>query len=152
MGYPEVRQEGQSMEIANWEVAPVLRVRDVRAAAAYYRDKLGFDCPEESIIDGGESGVNEGAIYAFVRRDGIQLHLGRVKTDQPVEPGAPPNALGAYLYVPEIASLYEEFKRRGADIVQGPAVAFYGLEEIAIADLDGYIVTFGAPPRASHED
>jgi uncharacterized glyoxalase superfamily protein PhnB len=136
-------------ETANWEVAPVLRVRDVRTAAAYYRDRLGFECPEESIIDGAG---DEGAIYAFVRRGGIQIHLGRARSNQPAEPGTPPNALGAYLYVPEIAGLYEEFKRRGANIIQEPAVAFYGLEEIVIVDVDGYIVTFGAPPRATHKD
>jgi hypothetical protein len=38
------------METANWEVAPILRVRDVRTAAAYYRDRLGFDCPGSDVV------------------------------------------------------------------------------------------------------
>ena len=38
------------METANWEVAPILRVRDVRTAAAYYRDRLGFDCPYPDVV------------------------------------------------------------------------------------------------------
>ena len=73
-----------------WEVAPVLRVRDVRAA------------------------VN--------------------------------------LYVSDCASLYEEFKPRGANILQAPEVAFYGMEEVIVLDLDGYVITFGSQSGAEEAD
>ena len=132
-----------------WEVAPVLRVRNVRAAVDYYREKLGFECPDDTIYD--EIGV-EGGIYAFVRRGEIQIHLGRARTDQRIEPGTSPNAQGVYLYVPDCVSLYEEFKRRGANIIQRPEVAFYGMNEVVVLDLDGYVITFGSPPRTEETD
>jgi uncharacterized glyoxalase superfamily protein PhnB len=123
-----------------WGLAPILRVRDVRAAAGYYRDKLGFECPESSISDGVG---DEGAIYAIVRRHGATIHLGRMRRGQEIDPGRPPNALGAYLYVPEVESLFEELSARGADIVQEPRTAPWGFREVIVRDLDGYHLTFG---------
>ena len=125
-----------------WSVAPILRVRDVRAAAAYYREKLGFDCPEESIMTGVG---NEGAIYAIARRNSTLIHLGRARSGQAIEPGQPPNAQGAYVYVDELKQLFEELRQRGADITQEPRVAAYGLEEVVVRDPDGYYITFGRP-------
>jgi catechol 2,3-dioxygenase-like lactoylglutathione lyase family enzyme len=98
-----------------WTLAPVLRVRDVRASVRYYREKLGFECPEESIIEGIGS---EGAIYAIVRREGIMIHLGRARTGHEIDPGRPPNALGAYLYVSDAKALHGELLNRGADVVE----------------------------------
>ncbi len=40
-----------------WDVAPVLRVRDVRKAVAYYIERLGFEC-EHGVVDGvGDEGA-----------------------------------------------------------------------------------------------
>lgn len=130
----------------SWQVSPVLRVRDVRAAVAYYREKLGFDCPDESIYDGiGD----EGAIYAIMRRSDAAIHLGRARTGHTIDPGQPPNSLGAYLYVPEVKELFAEFQKRGAEIVQEPRVAPYGFEEVVVRDPDGYHITFGADPAGA---
>ena len=128
--------------MAAWEVAPVLRVRDVRKAAAYYRERLGFDCPDDSILAGAG---DEGAIYAIARRDGAQIHLGRARSGQRIDPGQRPNSIGAYVYVTGVRALYEELVRRGADIVQVPTVMPYGLEDVVVRDLDGYHIAFGAP-------
>jgi uncharacterized glyoxalase superfamily protein PhnB len=130
------------MEKRPWGLAPVLRVRDVRAAASYYRDKLGFECPESSISDGVG---DEGAIYAIVRRQGVAIHLGRARTGQEIDPGRPPNALGAYLYVPDVETVFAELTARGAEIVQEPRTAPWGFCEMLVRDLDGYHLTFGAP-------
>jgi uncharacterized glyoxalase superfamily protein PhnB len=132
------------MEQTSWGLAPILRVRDVRAAAGYYRDKLGFECPESSISDGVG---DEGAIYAIVRRQGATIHLGRARTGQKIDPGRPPNALGAYLFVPEVESLFEELTARGAEIVQEPRTAPWGFREVIVRDLDGYHLTFGSPAK-----
>lgn len=129
----------------SWSVAPVFRVRDVRAAAAYYRERLGFECPEESIHDGlGD----EGAIYAIARRDGIEVHLGRCRTGQVIDPGRSPNALGAYFFVPDVEKLHAELAELGPRDLTAPKLAPYGLNEITVLDLDGYHLGFGTPaPR-----
>jgi uncharacterized glyoxalase superfamily protein PhnB len=125
-----------------WGLAPILRVRDVRAAVAYYREKLGFECPEESIAEGlGD----EGAIYAIARRQGAAIHLGRARSDWEIDPGRLPNALGAYVYVPDVERVFEELSERGADVVQEPRTAPWGFREVIVRDLDGYHLTFGSP-------
>lgn len=132
------------MEQTPWGLAPILRVRDVRAAADYYRDKLGFECPETSISDGVGA---EGALYAIVRRQGVAIHLGRARRGHEIDPGRPPNALGAYLYVPEVEPVFEELSARGAEIVREPHTAPWGFREVIVRDLDGYHLTFGAPAQ-----
>jgi len=127
-----------------WAVAPVLRVADVRASVAYYVDKLGFECAPEGIVDGGG---DEGAIYGIVRRGEIAIHLGRKRDEHEIDAGIAPNALGAYVFVPDVHEIYAEFQRRGADLVQEPRVQPYGLEDITVRDLDGYHLGFGAAPR-----
>ena len=128
--------------MASWDVAPVLRVRDVRRSVAYYRDCLGFDCPDDAVMDGGG---DEGAIYAILRRDGVMVHLGRARTEHEIDPGRPPNAIGVYLFVEDVKPLFDDFRRRGAEVVSEPCVMSYGLEEIVVRDLDGYYLSFGAP-------
>ena len=132
------------MEQAPWGLAPILRVRDVRAAAGYYRDKLGFECPETSISDGAG---DERAIYAIVRRQGATIHLGRARTGQKIDPGRPPNALGAYLFVPDVETVFAELTARGAEIVQEPRTAPWGFREVIVRDVDGYHMTFASPAK-----
>jgi len=86
-----------------WSIAPVFRVRDVRASAAFYRERFGFDCPEERITGGVG---DEGAVYAIARRDGIEIHLGRQRTGWTLDAGKPPNALGAYFFVADVDALH----------------------------------------------
>jgi uncharacterized glyoxalase superfamily protein PhnB len=133
------------MNESGWQIAPVLRVRDVRAAAAYYRERLGFDCPEGSIMDGVG---DEGAVYAIARRGAAMVHLGRARTGHAIDPGQPPNAQGAYVYCDDVKGLFEDLSARGADLVRGPEVAPYGLLELVVRDPDGYYVTFGEPVPA----
>lgn len=120
-------------------MAPVLRVADVGASAEFYRERLGFDCPEEAIYSGPE-----GPIYAIARRAGCQVHLGRMRSGQHIEPGRPPNALGAYVYVDDVEMLHVELAGRGAPVSGPPHTAAYGLREISVTDPDGYVITFGA--------
>ena len=125
-----------------WEVCPVLRVTDVRAAVEYYRRRLGFSCADDSILDGVGA---EGAVYGIVRRGHIAVHLGRRRTGHELDPGAEPNALGAYFQVPDVDALYEEFRSRGADLVREPLDEPYGMRDFAVRDLDGYHLAFGQP-------
>ena len=125
-----------------WSVAPILRVRDVLAAAEHYRDVLGFELRPESLHEGIGS---EGAIYAILRRGEIEIHLGRARTGWQVDPGEQPNALGAYLRVPDVRVLHDELLDRGADVLQSPTVEPWGDLAIVVRDLDGYLLSFASP-------
>ena len=117
-------------------VAPVLLVRDVVAAANYYRDRLGFtydhfwgDPPD----------------FCMVRRDGGTVMLSQ----------APPGARlvphwkvvhqmwNAYFWVNDVAAVYEEFRRRGAIIDYELSNKPYGVREFGVQDLDGHDLAFG---------
>ena len=124
-----------------WSVAPIFRVRDVRAAAEHYRDVLGFELRPESLHEGVGT---EGAIYAILRREGIEIHLGRAREGWKVDPGVQPNALGAYLRVLDVRALHEELVERGADVLQAPKVEPWGDLAIVVRDLDGYLLSFAS--------
>ena len=124
-----------------WAIAPILRVADVRAAAAHYRERLGFEVPDDAIVDGiGE----EGAIYAIASRDGVEVHLGRARSGWKIDPGEPPNALGAYIVVSDVRTLHAELRERGAEILQAPTIEPWGHLAIVVRDLDGYLLTFAS--------
>jgi uncharacterized glyoxalase superfamily protein PhnB len=122
-----------------WTVAPILRVADVRAAAEYYRDVLGFELREGSLMEG-----SEGAIYAVLRREGIEVHLGRSREGWEVNPGVQPNAIGGYFRLPDVRALHEELVGRGSEILQKPTLEPWGDLAIVVRDLDGYVLLFAS--------
>ena len=118
-------------------IAPHFLVDDVVHAAEYYRDKIGFDIGPY---------FGDPAEFVIVERDGIRIQLSRVERAR----GGPNRkwkdvALDAYLWVHDVEALYEELRRKEAMIVTPPVVRFYGIKEIEIRDLDGYILCFGEP-------
>ncbi len=125
-----------------WSVAPIFRVGDVRAAAEHYRDVLGFELRPDSIQEGPGG---EGAIYAIVRKAGIEIHLGRARSGWRVDPGERPNAIGAYLRVPDVRAFHDELVGRGADILQAPVAEPWGELAIVVRDGDGYLLSFASP-------
>jgi len=132
------------MSIMNetWRASPVLGVRNVRQAAEYYRDVLGFDLDPDEIF---EPSADEPGVYAIVRRGGVWIHFQIRRGDLP-ERKRQSFEGDVYLYVNDLDALYADLQRRGAKIVQPPAVAPYGLREIRVEDLNGYRLTFGEFP------
>ena len=123
---------------------PVLGVRDVTAAAEYWRDVLGFDLdPEHGVIDGTDD--EPGGIYAVVSRRGSRVHFeirrrGSVRGEHDRE-----RIETDYVFVDDVDSLYDELRERGADVWGPPTVAPYGLREIRVEDGSGHRITFGCP-------
>lgn len=118
---------------------PIIPARDVGAAAAWYRDELGFDVfhtePGYGIVGRGESFIH------FWGPSGI-------------EPGESSTMIR--LGVRGIDELYAHCGLRGivhpnAPLTEQP----WGLWEFSVTDRDGNLVTFFEPPaatdaRASH--
>ena len=125
-------------------IAPFFIVRDVPAALAFYRDRLGF----EIVFQGPEP---NDIFFGIVRRDAAMIMLKAVGVE-PVPNSTRDVGKGwarwdAYLLVPDPDALAAEFAARDVEFFEplqsGPDDD--GLRGFALKDADGYILYFGSP-------
>ena len=129
------------MNVRPWQVSPVLGVGNVRRAAEYYRDVLGFTLdPVDGVFQ--PTSDEPGGVYAIVKRSGAWIHLQIRRGDLSRRPRQGFER-DVYIYVEALDALHEDLVRRGAAILQGPRMAPYGIREVEVEDLDGYRLTFG---------
>lgn len=113
---------------------PILFVRDVTRAAAYYRDRLGF---RVDFLHG------EPPFYGAVARDGARLHLRVVHAPNFADLAAREESLIlATVEVADVRAIHAEFERRGADIVQAVEEQVWGGTDIQVRDPDGNVISF----------
>ena len=117
-------------------IAPFFLVADVTKAAGFYRDKLGF-----KIIG---YFFEEPPVFAMVGRDDkiIMLSLmqgGRGGSNRSHKSGA----VDAYVWTDDVDTLHADFSRSRVEIVMPPTLRIYGMNELEIRDLDGYVLCFG---------
>jgi uncharacterized glyoxalase superfamily protein PhnB len=117
-------------------IAPYFLVADVVKAAEHYRDRLGFTIRGYFFEDP--------PVFAMVGRDDqiIMLSLmegGRGGSNR----GHKDVGLDAYLWADDVDALHAEFRRNGADILMPPTLRVYGMKELEVRDLDGYVLCFG---------
>jgi catechol 2,3-dioxygenase-like lactoylglutathione lyase family enzyme len=115
-------------------VAPVLPVRNVRAALAHYR-RLGFEAKAYA------ENAGDDAVYGFLQRDRIELHLARVAELRPDQ-----NTSAVYVYVADADALYAEWRAAdaGGRFVGAPADTPYHMREFAYVDPDGNLLRIGS--------
>lgn len=119
------------------QTAACLLVRDVRAAAQYYADKLGFVAPQLW----GEDEVT----FAIPQRDHQAIMLARANADAPLHANSTDFGMfSAYFWVKDVDELYEEFAANGAEVTEKPTDRAYGIREIYVRDLDGHLICFGS--------
>jgi predicted lactoylglutathione lyase len=112
-------------------IAPILPVGDVRAALVHY-ESLGFRVQTYGDGDG----------YAFVSRNGVELHL----TYQPTSYYADGAIAVVYLSVEDADALYRKWTKPGVGgQTVRPAPMPWGMHEGAHTDLDGNVIRFGSP-------
>ena len=129
------------MKSETWRASPVLGVRNVRQAAEYYRDILGFDLdPVDGVIQPSPDEPN--GVYAIVKRGGAWVHF-QIRRGEFVERKRQPLEHAVYIYVNDLDAVYADLQQRGAVIKQPPTVAPYGLREIEVEDLNAFRLTFG---------
>jgi uncharacterized glyoxalase superfamily protein PhnB len=123
--------------MGGWAVIPSIRVRDLEAALAFYRDILGF------VVERGD-----GANRSLTRCDA------RIMLEAPSEFYSPdynaaivarlgsasPNAL--YMEAPDLEELYRRVQEAGAIIADPLAERPWGQFEFTLEDLDGNWLTF----------
>lgn len=103
--------------------APVLHVPDVKAAATFYRDVLGF------AWDFGDDA------YAVVWRDNSAVHFVRGE--------GTPNGVHLFQWVRDVDAYYREIVGRGAAVASEPTDQPYGIREFGVQDLNGVGIVFG---------
>jgi len=123
-------------------IAPFFIVRNVSAALAFYRDRLGFDIT----FEGPEP---EDIFFGIVQRGGAMIMLKSVGID-PVpnhkrDAGKGWARWDAYLHVPDPDALAEEFLARRVEFSQPLKDDDDGLRGFELKDADGYVLFFGRP-------
>jgi uncharacterized glyoxalase superfamily protein PhnB len=127
---------------ARWGIAPYFLVRDVVAAANFYRDTFGF---------GYDRFWGEPPQFCMVRRAGVTVMLAQAEDPRVVRPNGPAtggDAWDAYVWVEDADALCAEFKARGAAIARELCEQPYGCRDFDALDLDGYRLCFGADLNA----
>jgi len=118
-------------------IAPYFLVADVVKAAEYYRDRLGFAIRGYFFEDP--------PVFAMVARDDRVVMLSRIENRRGGSNRDYKDVgLDAYIWVDDVDALYGELRQRGADIVSPPQLRIYGMKEVEVRDLDGYVICFGA--------
>ena len=126
-------------------IAPFFIVRNVPAALAFYRDRLGFD-----ITFQGPS--EDDIFFGIVQRGGAMIIMKDVGVD-PVPNYTRDIKQGiarwdAYLYVPDPDALAAEFSSRKVEFfttLKDNEDGDDGLRGFELKDVDGYILFFGRP-------
>lgn len=118
--------------------AAVLLVRDVVAAANYYREALGFTYTRF---------WGQPPNFVILQRDGMRLMLDQAPPGTAIVPLWKVNAgmWNVYFWTDDVEALFAEFRDRGARIDYGLADKPYAIREFGIQDLDGYDIGFGQP-------
>jgi uncharacterized glyoxalase superfamily protein PhnB len=117
-------------------ISPQFLVREVVPAAEYYRDKLGFEIGPY---------FGDPPEFVIVRRGAARIMLSQVEGGERAGSNRKWKrvAIDAYVWVTDIDGLYAEFRSKGAYLSGPPQLKVYGIREIEVFDLDGYVICFG---------
>jgi catechol 2,3-dioxygenase-like lactoylglutathione lyase family enzyme len=123
-------------------IMPFFIVRNVPAALAFYRDRLGF----EITFQGPEP---DDIFFGIVRRDGASIMMKAIGVE-PVPNYTRDIKQGiarwdAYLHVPNPDALATEFVSRGVELFTPLTNNSDGLRGFEVKDADGYLLYFGTP-------
>ncbi len=115
-------------------VTPILFVRDVKASATFFREKLGFAI---DFLHGSPP------FYGAVSRDGVCLHLRLVfHLFFPQAAVEEKGLILASIEVANVQSLFQEFKGRGVEFPQKLKKQAWGGTDFQVRDPDGNVISF----------
>ena len=116
------------------DVTPVLCVRDVKACAAFFQQKLGFKI---DFLHGLPP------FYGAVSRDGVCLHMRYVQQPYFAQTAAQEKSLiFASIQVSNVQGLFREFKARGVEFAQALKKQAWGGTDFQVRDPDGNVISF----------
>jgi catechol 2,3-dioxygenase-like lactoylglutathione lyase family enzyme len=115
-------------------VVPILLVRDVAAAAAFYDGRLGFNV---DFLHG------KPPFYGSVSRDSVCLHLRFVHQTNFAELAArEPALILATIEVAGVKALFQEYEARSVDFAQRLVRQPWGGLDFHVRDPDGNVISF----------
>jgi len=116
-----------------------LMVENVEASVGFYRDTIGFAMVDS--VPNKQGGLQ----FAILVRDGLTLMVQErtnlieeypiLVTDR-VYP-----SVSLFIRVDGFGALYADLRTK-CKVVAEPHTTFYGTHEFAVADVDGYVITF----------
>jgi uncharacterized glyoxalase superfamily protein PhnB len=126
------------------QLTPNLMVEDVSQTITFYQDTLGFTLlatvPDSGPFD-----------WAMLKRGEVTLMFQAKASLSDEIPALAGREIGGslsfYIDVTDVKSLYEELQPK-VRLAQPLHTTFYGREEFAIIDLNGYILAFAAEVSA----
>jgi len=121
--------------------APYFLVADLESAASHYERAFGFSRE----YTGGDPPE-----FVIVSRDRLPLMLRRAPAGARIVPNQQQGGTwDVFFWVRGVRALHTEMAARGAEVVYGPVVQPYGVEEFAVRDTQGYVLGFGEPVSRS---
>lgn len=117
-------------------VAPILLVKDIYAAVAFWRDKVGFETDK---IWGMPPN------FAMPERCGVKIMLQQAPSDHVIVPKwkISRGCWDAYLWVDDAETMYQELIQRGCPIDYELGRKPYNVLEFGIQDLEGHDIAIG---------
>jgi len=120
-------------------LVPNLMVANVETTVAFYRDVLGFSVIAQVPPEGGAH------VWAFMNQGGAFVMLQEKNSLVAEIPEFANHKIGGsftlYVVVPDVHALYKKVAGK-VRMVCDMHTTFYGAEEFAIADCNGYILAF----------
>jgi uncharacterized glyoxalase superfamily protein PhnB len=126
------------MTISFKKLTPNIMVEDVNRTINFYKDLLGFELlanvPEEGQF-----------AWAMLKRDGVEMMFqARTSLEEEI-PALKQREIGGaltlYIEVADVEELYTHLKE-SITIVQDMHTTFYGAQEFAVQDCNGFILSF----------
>lgn len=120
---------------------PSIRVKDVQAAVAFYRDRLGFEMQrtqevsDNNSLKFGDASIMieaAGNFYSEAYNAAIRQRVGT------------PSASAIYIEAPDLDGLWARVQSSGVQIVDPLAAREWGQREFTIEDPEGTWLTFWA--------
>ena len=116
-------------------INPQFLVANTEAAAAFYRDKLGFNI---------EFTLGEPPVFAAVIRNGIAIYLKQVGQREPSRTfKAEGQHYDVFIFTDDVEALHREYADNGVIFLEALENTDYGTREFLIEDIDGYLIRFG---------
>ncbi len=131
------------------KLTPNLEVKDIESTVTFYQSVLGFtlvmavpstqDAMDESFIS------DKDYVYALVKKDNVELMFQRTdsfKQDVVLARGLPIGAsVSFYMEVNGLDDFFVSIKDK-VDVLTAPEMAWYGMREFYLKDINGYILGF----------
>jgi catechol 2,3-dioxygenase-like lactoylglutathione lyase family enzyme len=125
------------------DVTPNLIVSNIDRSAAFYRDVLGFEqvrtVPDQPPF-----------VFVWLKQGNVNLYL---NVPQPAKPGAPDMSKAVagtnslYIHMTGLQSLADRVEKHGVKFAIPLHKEFYGMNEFAVLDPDGYLLIFAEPAQ-----